>query len=80
MQCRNQAQALLDKATPGLQSTDAETALKWAGWLRATKPGAECGELWAACGKEGLLSAQWFIGGYIVKYGIRYVRGYGKPQ
>lgn len=80
MKCRNRAQELLDKATPGLQSTDAETALKWAEWLRAAKPGAECAELWAACGKEAALTAQWVVGGYIVKYGIRYAKGYGKPD
>ena len=80
MKCRNRAQELLDKATPGLQSTDAETGLKWAEWLRAAKPGVECAELWAACGKEAALTAQWVVGGYIVKYGIRYAKGYGKPD
>jgi hypothetical protein len=80
MQCRNQAQETLNRASPGLQSTDAETALKWAEWLRAAQPGIECGELFSSCGKEALLTAQWIVGGYIVKYGIRYARGYGKPQ
>jgi len=80
LKCRNRAQETLEKALPGLQSTDAETALKWAEWLRSARPGEECAELWAACGREGVLTAQWVVGGYIVKYGIRYAGGYGRPE
>jgi hypothetical protein len=71
---------LLAKAKPRLESSDAETALKWAEWLKAARPGSECGELWANCGKEALLTAEWIIGGYVVKYGIKYAKGYGKPD
>ena len=40
-------------------------------WLRNAKPGSECAELWADCGKYATLTAKWVICGVVIKYGIK---------
>ena len=40
-------------------------------WLRAARPGTECGELCASCTEEYLFSMRWFYGSVALKYGVK---------
>jgi hypothetical protein len=73
-QCNERATALMNHAASLF-----DDGYDFQNWLRTTRPGSECAELWADCGKEALLGAKWIVGGVIVKYGIRFAHGYGRP-